>query len=79
MVDERTHLSVGDRKRTARRLPRKTIKVIPHITDEIKAADPGRRQRKESRRFDRRDRRHGRRHRIASTFMEAIRQLSVAQ
>ena len=42
----------------------KTVQVIPHITDEIKEAM--RRVAGEQRRGDRRDRRHGRRHRVAA-------------
>ncbi len=42
----------------------KTVQVIPHITDEIKAAM--RRVADGARRGDRRDRRHGRRHRVAA-------------
>ena len=41
-----------------------TVQVIPHITDEIKAAHPA--HRAGERRGDRRDRRHGRRHRVAA-------------
>ena len=41
-----------------------TVQVIPHITDEIKAAIQPHRARE--RRRDRRDRRHGRRHRVAA-------------
>ena len=43
----------------------RTVQVIPHITDEIKAAHPAR-SAEDVRRRDRRDRRHGRRHRGAA-------------
>ena len=45
----------------------KTVQVIPHVTNEIKAAArEGSRSTAIRRRGDRRDRRHGRRHRIAA-------------
>ena len=43
----------------------KTVQVIPHVTNEIKEHRAARRQRAAGGRGDRRDRRHGRRHRVA--------------
>ena len=54
----------------------KTVQVIPHITDEIKATS--RAGREATGRRHRRNRRHGRRYRMLP-FLEAIRQMSYAR